>query len=1022
MNITNTNLQRGQKLESGFEIIDIVDLAELKAAGIWAKHIASGAEVFHVLNDDSENLFAFAFATPPNDSTGAAHILEHSVLCGSKNYPLKDAFIVLAQGSLQTFLNAMTYPDKTVYPASSTNEHDYFNLMSVYGDSVFHPLLDEWIFQQEGHRLEFVSDEKSGGEKLSITGVVYNEMKGAYSSLDNYAGDWSVRALLPNTVYDFDSGGDPVNIPDLTWQGLKDFHAEHYNPANCRIFLAGNIPTEKQLSFINEKFLSNENTFLSIPAGKKIPQIPLATRWTEPKTIHVESPAGAEQKPTVMISWLCNDTTDRAETLALAALSEILLGHDGSPILRALIESRFGEDLAPASGLEGSLREIIFSLGLRGVKIQDAEKVQDFIFDELARLEKNGIPQEEIEAALLTMEFTNREIKRSGGPYSLVWLGRSLRGWLHGANPWETLLFVPAFKELKKNVQNNPRYFESLIKKYFLDNPHRALVVVEPKEDFLDKQQEALEKKLSEKLSSMDDAERKAVKEKSQTLERIQSESDTPENLAKIPHLSRSELDTHIEKTPRNILNHSGIPVVTHNLFTNGITYMDLAFPLDIFDPSDYPWFGFFSDVVVSVGLPGMDYGEVSSLTARTVGSFYAMIQTGLCFQDCGSIAKTSAGNFDILGRDWIMFRFKCLDEKIDESLKLVSEIICKADFSDHRRIEDLVLEIKNDIDSSLAPSGSQYAAERASRNFSRTKAIEEIWNGITQIEFIHQLAKMKTKDIAKKLTSIRDKIALYAGLIAHITASDNAIDKALVSFKNYFENYKAPQPENPASKLLSSFLNIIDEMGNNKNKKVEKLESTKTELYHSASLQVGFAAKVMKAASYNTIEHAAELVFSHSLSTGALWEEIRMKGGAYGASAHPDGIENLFTLSTYRDPDPVRSLETFSKVLEKESTQIENDSEIEKAVIGTFSKETRPRTNAEKGAGDFFRFLYGIEDEHREQKLTQIVKVSADDVQKAAARLAVQFQHGDAVLIAGNRIAKAAAKKLGSEIKNLPV
>jgi Zn-dependent M16 (insulinase) family peptidase len=364
------------------------------------------------------------------------------------------------------------------------------------------------------------------------------------------------------------------------------------------------------------------------------------------------------------------------------------------------------------------------------------------------------------------------------------------------------------------------------------------------------------------------------------------------------------------------------------------------------------------------------------------------------------------------------MFRFKCLDEKIEDSLKLVSQIICEADFSDLRRIEDLVLEIKNDIDSSLAPSGNQYAAERAARTFSRTKAIEEIWNGISQIEFIHQLANMKTKDIAKKLTAIRDKIATQAGMIAHITASEHAIDKSLSSFGKYFENFKAPQPVNSASKELSSFLKMID------GAKID--ECAKPELYSSSSMQVGFAAKVMKASSYKTNEHAAELVLSHSLSTGALWEEIRMKGGAYGASAYPDGIENLFTLSTYRDPDPVRSLETFINVLKNESShecaEMEDDSEIDKAVIGTFSKETRPRTNAEKGAGDFFRFLYGIEDFHREQKLKQIVNVSTEDIRKAASRLTNQFAEGKAALISGPRIAETAAEKLQVEIQDLPV
>jgi Zn-dependent M16 (insulinase) family peptidase len=251
-------LKKGQILDSGFEILDLRELAEFEALGIWARHQKTGAEVFHVLNDDKENLFSFAFATAPEDSTGAAHILEHSVLCGSENYPLKDAFLILAQGSLQTFLNAWTFPDKTLYPASSVSEQDYFNLMSVYGDAVFRPLLSEWTFMQEGQRLFFGPDGK-----LQISGVVYNEMKGAYSSLDSYAGLWSVKSVLPGTPYDFDSGGDPSCIPDLSWQGLKEFHRRCYSPANCRIFLAGNIPTEKQLAFLDKNFFS------SLPAGKR---------------------------------------------------------------------------------------------------------------------------------------------------------------------------------------------------------------------------------------------------------------------------------------------------------------------------------------------------------------------------------------------------------------------------------------------------------------------------------------------------------------------------------------------------------------------------------------------------------------------------------------------------------------------------------------------------------------------------------------------------------------------------------
>ena len=486
MNEIKTSLKKGQVLDSGFSILDVVDLSELKAIGIWAKHKKSGVEVFHVLNDDDENLFSFSFTTYPTDNTGLPHILEHSVLCGSERYPLKDAFIVLAQGSLQTFLNAMTFPDKTVYPASSTNEHDYFNLMSVYGDSVFRPLLPEWTFMQEGHRYEFAADADNPDGKLSITGVVYNEMKGAYSSQDSYAGLWSVKAILPDTPYAFESGGDPVEIPQLTYEDLKQFHKNRYAPANCRIFLAGNISTEKQLDFLNKE------VFSTIDKGKACDEIHKVKKWKKPKTFNIPYPAGSDNKSTIFVSWLCCDATQVNESISLAALTEILLGHDGSPLTRVLIESGLGEDITPVSGLEGEIRETLFVAGLKGVKGDPqnmGEKIEALIMTELNRLAVEGIPPQEIEAALLAMEFSQREIRRSGGPFSLVWMRRSLRSWLHGSKPWESLLLKPMMEHIKNSLAENPKYFESLIQKYFLDNPHRALVILEPKEDFLKNQE-----------------------------------------------------------------------------------------------------------------------------------------------------------------------------------------------------------------------------------------------------------------------------------------------------------------------------------------------------------------------------------------------------------------------------------------------------------------------------------------------------------------------------------------------------
>jgi len=1005
-------LKKGQLLESGFEILDIVDLPELEAEGIWARHKKSGAEVFHVQNEDIENLFSFAFATPPTDSTGAAHILEHSVLCGSESYPLKDAFLVLAQGSLQTYLNAWTFPDKTIYPASSVNEQDYFNLMSVYGDAVFRPLLSEWTFMQEGHRLFF--DPKG----LQITGVVYNEMKGAYSSLDAYAGLWSVRSLLPGTPYDFESGGDPENIPNLTLEGLKSFHRAWYSPGNCRIFLAGNIPTEKQLSFLDKKFFS------LLPPGTRNTSIKRSDPWESPRFLKIPCPAGAEQKPTVLLSWLCGDAMDSDETLTLAALTEILLGHDGSPLTRLLVDSDLGEDLSPVSGIECELRETSICAGLRGVHIscdeEAAKKVEDLIFGELTRLEKEGIPKEEIEAALLGMEFSHKEIRRSGGPFSLVWMRRSLRAWLHGGTPWDSILFVERFANLKRRLEEDGRYFEKMIRSYLLENPHRVSIIIKPEKGFLEEKEAALTRRLGEIEASLTPDGKNAIMDKSAELTRVQEKQDDLEALRAIPHLSRSDLKSEIEIVKREYADANGAPLLLHPLFTNGITYIDFAFPLDVFNPEDYVWFPFFARTAVSMGLPGMDYGEVSSLMARTTGGFHALLHSSSLVPGAARAAALPNGVHDILGRDWIFFRLKALDEKTGPALDLVLKLITEADFSDLKRLRDLSLEMKNDLDSSLAPSGHIYASGFSTRRFSRTCAVNELWSGLDQILFAHKLAKLDVSEISAKLKNIQAALTKGGVLINLTRGVSGAPDGAEKEIGQRFGSFGPPRPRNPAAQDRDNFFALSE---------IKSDKKTSGEIFASPSLQIGFAAMSLKASPYGSPLQAAELVLSHQLSTGALWEDIRMKGGAYGAFAQPDHLEGPFSFATYRDPNPLRSLDAFASIIREASRQKGSGckNSLEKTVIGTYARETRPRTPMEKGVADFLRFLSGIEDEHRFRRLKGIINVSEEQLEAAQMCLAEQISSAEEnrtnpVIIAGKTEAEKAAAHSRGKVQILPV
>jgi Zn-dependent M16 (insulinase) family peptidase len=1007
---------RGQTIAGNFSVLEVVDLAEMRATGIWAKHNKCGVEVFHVLNDDSENLFTFAFATTPEDNTGAAHILEHSVLCGSEHYPLKDAFMVLAQGSLQTFLNAMTFPDKTVYPASSVNEHDYFNLMSVYGDAVFRPLLSEWTFMQEGHRYEFANDKK-----LSITGVVYNEMKGAYSSMDAYSGLWSIKAVMPDTPYSFESGGEPEHIPQLSWEGLKKFHRSRYSPANCRIFLAGNIPTEKQLAFLNDRFFS------SIEGGTAEPLMVKQKRWTAPQKFHIPCPAGGETKSTVFFLFFCSDASDTDETIALAALTEILLGHDGSPLMRALTESGLGEDIAPVSGLESEIGETLFVAGLRGVSGPNEEmgnQIEDFILNELRRLVTEGIPKGEISAALLFIEFSQREIKRSHGPFSLVWMRRSLRAWLHGSKPWDSLLITPSLTQIKQNLAENSRYFESLIQKYFLDNPHRALVMLEPQEDFLPKQSAQLAETLAETEQKLSEADKANIVEKSSILEKIQSEGDSPSALATIPHLSRRDLSAEPEIIPRSLEDLQGIPALCHDLYTNSISYIDLAFPLDILPPEDYFWLPFFARAVISVGLPGMDYAEVSSLLARNVGGFTAILHTGSA-APVSPKEQTNVLN-GLSGRDWLIYRLKCLDAQTAPSLDIIQRLIHSADFSDTRRIRDLVLEMKNDIRSGFTPNGSGFASCRAGRDASPSSKTKEIWNGISQLEFAHRLATLDTAQTAAKLQSLRDSIAA-GGLIANLTGSAAALKSngALISQK--FSRLGSPKMGS-GEWGVGSRVGVSKGSGLARRKDYEQEPPLPTnEIFASPSLQIGFAAMTLKAAPFDTPAQVAETVLAHLLSTGALWETIRMKGGAYGASASSESLEHCFSLFTYRDPTPLRSLESFSAIL-KGGFSITKDEGFQdnlvKNIIGCYGRETRPRSPSDKGITDFLRYISLIKDDYRRRRLERLISVSANDIAAVWDTLAEQCTNSPAnrVIITGMKDAEQAAKAMGLEVQTLPV
>ena len=965
----------------GFTVKEIVPVPDFSSQGIWLKHERTGLEVFHLLNDDTENLFAFAFRTPPSDSRGAPHILEHSVLCGSQQFPLKDPFIRLANQSVKTFLNAMTYPDKTVYPASSMVEADYFNLMSVYADAVFFPRLEKWTFLQEGRRLAF---DESGA--LTIQGVVYNEMKGAYSSFDSVASDAAARSLFAGTRYGVDSGGDPKEIPLLTYEQFKAFHAAFYRAGNCLLFLYGNIPTEKQLGFVNERVIKQLEGRENPPAqcAADNPPLPVERAPFEKPVVYEEgAPAPDDAQGddavrggcTVLVNWLLGNSFEMRAWMEAVFLDEALMGHDASPLTKALTDSGLGEDIAPQAGLGGGYRRFMLSAGLRGVKRDDARKVEALVFETLERLARDSIPAHDIQAACMSVDFSQREVKRAHGPYSLVLMQRVLQSWVHGGNPWDCLSPRAVFETIKQRLAHDGDYVRALVRS-LLDNPERSLVTVYADPEYGERAQKA-EEQLAQQLLARTSA--GEIKREQKNLTRFQSGGEDEKKASCLPHLKPSDLNVHVDKI---VVHESegahGVPVFRSTESTNGIVYVTAAFPLDALSAEDFQLLPIFCSALSNTGFGGKSWHECAHDIALTMGGFNA-----------SAYASSSAQQTALCdSRHWLFVQIKMLAEKTDESLDLLSRCLTTAEFADAKRLTDLLLEARNDMRSSIIPAGHEFAILRTKRFFSGAKAADEIWNGVSQLFTLNRLIEQGVESLAHNLRRVR-KTLLEAGAVIHVTA-DSAFQSETAARLIHNTGLRAPVRQKQIS--FNEFFPFTECGAAGEENAQPRPAAARIELCAAPS-QVGFASVSFAAAPYGTAENAHELVFANWFSKTMLWEQIRTVGGAYGAFAFPDSLEKTFTMATYRDPKPDVSLKTFIACLKKASAAKLENAVVERAICGAYSNEVQPLSPSSRGFTGFLRALYGITDEMREQKIERIRAATAKDIRITAERLLAAAQ-----------------------------
>jgi len=878
----------------------------------------------------------------------------------------------MMKGSVNTFLNAMTYPDKTLYPAASVLEKDFFNLLYVYGDAVFFPLLKKEVFRQEGHRLEW--DEE---DRLRRVGIVYNEMKGNYSSQEGIASEWTVRALFPDTPYHVDSGGEPDVIPRLTYEQFLAFHDTWYHPSNCRIFLYGNIPSEKTLAFLDEKFLS-------LFDRKEIDStVPLQTSWDTPRELEKTWPSseedGTEGKTTLTLNWKTCNAADPVLSLSLAILTEMMLGNAGAPLYKALQQSGLGEDLSPVSGVDFDLNESVFTVALRGT---DPEKKDDFlnlVMKVLTELSDEGFDPGLMESCLRIVEFRAREIK-GGGPFGLRLLKKTMRGWNYDYPPSRTIRFDPVMEEVRRRAAR-PGYFEGLLKELLIENNHRTLVVVRPDPGSRSRQEQSLREELDRLAEQMSSEDRDLLQKENEALDRFQQEPDGPEERATIPFLRKDDIPRAIRTIPGTESDDGPVKVFRQNVFTNGILYTDMSFDLSGLDDRFAPWLPLFCKVLSGTGLPGIPFDVVSQEISLKTGGFGASLEAG---HPVGRDRNSDPDRY-------LYVRLKMLEGLRDEALSLGGDLLLKADFDNHERIRQIVTELRNDMKASLIPGGHSYVALRTTRRLSRAAAMEDLWFGIDQFRFLEALPDLEDesfmKEVSAVLKQIRRAVFVQSGLTLSLTMDESVMERHGAAVVRFWRKALPAGPETAGkpSALLPG---------------APKAAGTDRAEGLSISALVGFVGASLEGTELGTPEHTSQLLLSHLLKTGPLWEKIRMKGGAYGAFSSLSGLEKTFSFTTYRDPHIEDSLDAFRESLE-EFTTFQDEEELEKSLISIIGKEMKPLSPSEKGMIALKRHLYCISDDLRQLKRDQLMERSAADIRDAASGLLEDWENAEITVMA---------------------
>lgn len=930
-------------MSKAFALIKEQHIAEINSDAKLYEHKRTGARLLSVINDDENKVFSINFRTTPKDSTGVAHILEHSVLGGSEKYPVKEPFVELQKGSLATFVNAFTYPDKTCYPIASQNLQDFYNLIDVYIDAVLHPLITEQTLMQEGWHYEL----DDAANPLTYKGVVFNEMKGAYSSPDNLLARTIQQSLFPKHLYGVDSGGDPRDIPNLTYAAFKSFHETYYHPSNSFIFFYGNDDPDKRLKLM-EGYLK---PYRKIRVKS---QVPLARPFKKPKKIQYSYDAGQDtdikKKHYFTVNWLLPDTSDPVIDFSLQILANILIGTPASPLKKALLDSGFGEDLA-GLGLENELRQHIFSTGLKGTRASDVKKIEKLIFDTLETLVRDGIDPDMTAASINTLEFNLRENNTGSFPRGISVMLRALSTWLHEDDPFKLLAFEAPLNEIKTRLVSDRHYFEKLIKTHLLDNVHRTTLRFKPDPELGRRFEEEEKARLTVIRELMSAAQLKEVVENTKQLKQLQETPNSPEALATMPFLQLSDLEKQNKTIPIETIQIQDTPVLYHDLFTNGIVYLDLGFDLHTLPKELLPLTEIFARALTEMGTDKEDYVKLSQRIGKSTGGIYG-----------NAVSTTVRGSKENVSK--LFMRGKATMSQSNELLNIMKDILLNTKFDNRERLKQIVLEEKSGLESSLVPSGHIFANRRVRAQFGGAGWVNDQMSGIGYLFALRELANdidKKWDSVLKKLETMRDLLISSKSLICNVTLDA----EHWKSFKPHLENFIFAMPEKEVQ--LSTF---------NIQPAIQKEGLT-------IPAQVNYVGKAANLYDLGyEFDGSAEVITGY-LRMAYLWEKVRVQGGAYGGFCVFDSNSGVFSFLSYRDPNLDATLENYDNAagyLKNLDAKSLSEGELTKAIIAAIGDMDSYQLPDAKGYTSMMRYLTGRSDEILQKERDEILSTNGED------------------------------------------